>query len=548
VARLKSAKEAWSFINDIVKDNKRYRTSSLKTELRYNQVRGYMHYQDKFPNLKTARSLLITEEMHLKTMDIALPADPSSPMALVVDSGNSRCFSSMPHVKPSKPCFNYAKGTCRFVERCQFVHDPNVRNTPNNSVEINASNMDEILVKLLGRLGLNSKHDISIVGPSNNNNTPTQPLPTVYYVSPTQGPTHSYLASITVRFYNQTHYPFGSPLSMPAQQLVNLPGAMGPAAVPEQATALPTAFTARTLHDPATGAWNMDTGASSHLNSLVTSLSDIFNTCITGDLYPVTTPSLIPQALLVSQHMWHQQLGHPGSTIRTVLSLAASRHWPIHQLDVKNAFLYEDLSETVYMHQHLGFQESTHPDYKKYAIEILEKAHMVSCNPSRTPVDIESKLGVHGDMIRLFLSESCRFSPPHLSALKRILRYVQGTVNYTLQLFSSSTTDLSAKRQPTLSRSSAEAEYHCVANAVAKTCWLWNLLRNPDQHQRTKHIEIDIHFVRDLVVVGQVRVLHVSSRYQFADIYTKGLPSTLFEEFRSSLSVRCPFAPTAKKC
>ncbi|GJS39342.1 ribonuclease H-like domain-containing protein [Tanacetum coccineum] len=179
--------------------------------------------------------------------------------------------------------------------------------------------------------------------------------------------------------------------------------------------------------------------------------------------------------------------------------------------------------------------------------------------------------------------------------------YVRGTLDYGLQLYSSSTSSLvaysdadwagcpttrrstsgycvflgnnllswSSKRQFTLSRSSAEAEYRGVANAVAETSWLRNLLRelhsplstatlvycdnvsavylssNPVQHQRTKHIEIDIHFVRDLVAMGHIRVLHVPSRYQYADIFTKGLPTALFDEFRSSLSVRSSLAPTA---
>ena len=86
----------------------------------------------------------------------------------------------------------------------------------------------------------------------------------------------------------------------------------------------------------------------------------------------------------------------------------------------------------------------------------------------------------------------------------------------------------SSKRQPTLSRSSAEAEYKGVANVIFESCWLRNLLlelhcpvikativycdnvsaiylsSNPVQHQHTKHIEMNIHFVREKIARGQV--------------------------------------------
>lgn len=67
---------------------------------------------------------------------------------------------------------------------------------------------------------------------------------------------------------------------------------------------------------------------------------------------------------------------------------------------------------------------------------------------------------------------------------------------------------------------------------------------NPVQHQRTKHVEMDIHFVREKVALGHIRVLHVPSSSQFADIFTKGLPQPLFTDFRSSLSICPPPAPT----
>ncbi|GKF86271.1 ribonuclease H-like domain-containing protein, partial [Tanacetum coccineum] len=70
-----------------------------------------------------------------------------------------------------------------------------------------------------------------------------------------------------------------------------------------------------------------------------------------------------------------------------------------------------------------------------------------------------------------------------ITALKRIIRYARGTLDYGLQLHVSSTTQLSAYADAdwagcpvTLSRSSAEAEYRGVANVIAETAWIRNLL------------------------------------------------------------------------
>lgn len=86
----------------------------------------------------------------------------------------------------------------------------------------------------------------------------------------------------------------------------------------------------------------------------------------------------------------------------------------------------------------------------------------------------------------------------------------------------------SSKPQPTLSRSSAEVEYRGVANVVTESCWIWNLLL---ELHCLIHKATLVHCVQERVAHGQVRVLHVSSCYQIADIFTKGLSHILFEDF-----------------
>nr|GEV28128.1 ribonuclease H-like domain-containing protein [Tanacetum cinerariifolium] len=227
------------------------------------------------------------------------------------------------------------------------------------------------------------------------------------------------------------------------------------------------------------------------------------------------------------------------ATIRAVLSLAVSRKSPIHQLDVKNAFLNGNLSETVYMHQPPGFTDPQHPNpvcLLQHSLYGLKQAPRAWFQRFAGYAIRAGFITVTAILLFLFTDRGGNF------------------LSWT------------SKRQHTISHSSAEAKYRGVAN----TACLRNLLRelhsplstttlvycdnvsavylsaNPVQHQRTKHIKIDIHFICDMVQTGHIWVLHVPSRYQYADIFTKGLPTALFEYFRSSLSVWLPPAQTAR--
>ncbi|GJR89052.1 ribonuclease H-like domain-containing protein [Tanacetum coccineum] len=178
------------------------------------------------------------------------------------------------------------------------------------------------------------------------------------------------------------------------------------------------------------------------------------------------------------------------------------------------------------------FETYNTPDHvKKYAVEILERARMANCNPCRTLFDTESKLGNDGDPFALPVCNDPR--EPHFSALKRILRYVRGTLDYGLQLFSSFTTSLVAYSDadwagcPTTWRS--RGEYRGVTpNAPNKI---------PQNAVAEKY----------LVAAGQVRVLMCLHVIKYAIFLLKILPSALFEELSFTCIVR-PVGASSFKC
>ncbi|CAL9029103.1 unnamed protein product [Prunus brigantina] len=259
----------------------------------------------------------------------------------------------------------------------------------------------------------------------------------------------------------------------------------------------------------------------------------------------------------------------------------------------------------------------------KYILDVLTKANLLDCKPCLTPCHPNHKLLKDGSLpysdpahyrsivgalqyltftrpdIAYAVHQVCQFMhtplDTHYLAVKRILRYLKGTMSHGL-LYKKGSLDMTAftdadwagdpndrrsttgfviflgtnpiswssKKQQSVSRSSTEVEYRAMALIAAKIVWLQQLLTdlhcplvkkpvlgcdnisamalssNHVLHSRAKHIEIDCHFVRQRVTRRDFLLQHVSSAQQVADVLTKGLCSPQFDYHCSHLMLGPP--------
>ena len=276
--------------------------------------------------------------------------------------------------------------------------------------------------------------------------------------------------------------------------------------------------------------------------------------------------------------------------------------------NLSKQFEVKDLGQLRYF---LGIEIARSPkgiflSQRKYVLDLLSETGMLGCRPASTPIDPNHKLCAEsGDPVNKESYQKlvgkliylCHTRPDisyavsvvsrymhdprsgHLDAVNRILKYLKGSPGKGLMFkshghlnvegycdadWASSLDDRRStsgycvfvggnlvswrsKKQPVVSRSTAEAEYRAMSQGLCEILWVRNLLselkvlrkgpsmlhcdnksaisiaNNPVQHDRTRHIEIDRFFIKEKIDDGVIVLGHVTSNEQVADCLTKGL-------------------------
>nr|GEU70544.1 hypothetical protein [Tanacetum cinerariifolium] len=287
--------------------------------------------------------------------------------------------------------------------------------------------------------------------------------------------------------------------------------------------------------------------------------------------------------------------------IRILLAYVAHKSFTVFQMHVKTAFLHGSLKEDVYVCQPERFIDADHPShvYKlKKALYGLKQAPRAWYDELSTfllqnhffkgTIDLTMFIRrFHDDILVAKLTEK------HLKEVKRIFRYLQGTVNTGLwytkdsgfkltgfsdadyagckdtfkitsggaQFLDEKLVSWSSKKQDYTTLSTAEAEYVFLSSCCAQVLWMRTQLTdygfhfnkiliycdsksaitiscNPVQHSRTKHIAVRYLFIREHVEKGTIELYFVKTDYQLADIFTKALPADRFNYLVHRLGMR----------
>ncbi|RVW31775.1 Retrovirus-related Pol polyprotein from transposon RE1 [Vitis vinifera] len=264
-----------------------------------------------------------------------------------------------------------------------------------------------------------------------------------------------------------------------------------------------------------------------------------------------------------------------------------------------------------------------HLNQHKYIADLLKHTQMETSKPAPTPRRLGRTLSQSDGVslsdpseyrstvgalqyviltrpdIAFAMNKACQFmakpSDVHWMAVKRILRYLKGTIHLGLHFQPAASMELqgysdadwascpddrrstsgycvflgsnliswSSSKQRLVSKSSAESEYRGLVSLTAELVWIQSLLQelclptsppilwcdnqsathlaaNPVFHSRSKHIELDLHFIREKVLRQELQICYVPSGDQLADIFTKHLPITQFCNLRSKLTVTYP--------